>query len=598
MTAETTTDPTATEVAATVPARLTARAAERPGDVALELDGGGRLTLGGWDRRSNAAARGLIAAGVRPGDRVVLSCDNRTLLDHAVAYVAVQKAGGVAVPVQRRMGEQHLRQVVRTTGAAGVVAEEAGPPGAAPPGWTSSVARLEAGRSDLALAPRLGAHDDAEILFTSGTTGTPKGVVATHENVLFTHRARHADQDVHVVLHALPPASLAGQGLLLQPLDGVPHRVVTLPEYDDESFVDAVHRHRPTHVVLVPALALSLIHSRAAARLDAGSVKAVRTISAPIPPAALERLVALFAGAAVFNLYTSTEAFPARVRIRFDPARPGSVGRADRSGAVRIVGDDGTPVPPATPGNVELRSPHAPQRRYLDDPAATAAVFRRDGWVRTGDVGRLDEDGYLHLLDRNQDLVNSGGLNISTIEVEAVMHEIPGSARPRRSACRTPRSASTSPPPSCPATGSTATSSSSSWAGGSGPRRRRSGSSPWTRSRATSWARCSNAACGTRPSGAGTRSPPRAGPAQAGSGSRSGASGRRSWARARSTRPPTSWRWAGRRSRRWRWWPGSAPSWAARCASATCSRRRASGSSRPAPRRHRPPRPTTGGSNA
>ncbi|ROS43966.1 AMP-binding protein [Amycolatopsis thermoflava] len=411
------------DIAATVPARLAARAKERPNDVALQVYAGGRLTLAEWDIRSNRAARGLLANGVRPGDRVVLWCDNEDLLDYAVGYVAVHKAGAVAVPVQRRMGDEHLSRVLAKAQAVGVVSASDTVDVAV---WASSVAALEVGQPDDPLPPRLAPGDDAEILFTSGTTGTPKGVVATHENILFTHTADAVDQDSHVVLHALPPASLAGQGLLLQPLDGVPHRVITVPRYDDDSFVDAVHRYRPTHVVLVPALALSLIHGRAAGTLDASSVRAVRTISAPIAPAALEKLAGLFSSAAVFNMYTSTEAFPARVRIRFDPERPGSVGRADRAGAIRIVDDDGIPVPRNTAGHVELRSLHAPRRRYLDDEAATAAVFRPGGWVRTGDIGELDIYGYLFLLDRNQDLVISGGLNISTIEVEAALHEFPG----------------------------------------------------------------------------------------------------------------------------------------------------------------------------
>jgi acyl-CoA synthetase (AMP-forming)/AMP-acid ligase II len=410
-------------IPATVPERLATRAAERPDDIAHEVVHGARLTVGEWHRRSNAAARGLIERGVRPGDRVVLSCANQNLIEYAISYAAVHKAGGTAVPVQQRTGEHQLRQICAQSRAVAVIAEEPGMHGRIE---ATGLAALERGQRIDLLNPRVQPHDDAEILFTSGTTGTPKGVVASHENILFTHTGHRPGEDTHVVLHALPAASLAGQGLLLQPLDGVPHRVITIASYDDSGFAEAIHRYRPTHIVLVPAIALSLIHSRVIADLDTRSVKVVRTISAPIAPAALARLDALFPAASILNMYTSTEAFPARVRIKFDPLRPSSVGRADRAGSIRVVADDGHALPPNNPGKVELRALHAPQRRYLDDETATAAVFQSDGWVRTGDLGKLDEDGYLYLIDRHQDLVISGGLNISTIEVEAAIQDFDG----------------------------------------------------------------------------------------------------------------------------------------------------------------------------
>ncbi|WP_166462721.1 class I adenylate-forming enzyme family protein [Amycolatopsis acidicola] len=400
-------------IPACTPARLAARAAERPGEVALEVVGAGRLTFREWDERSSAAARGLVAGGIRPGDRVVVWGDNADLLDYAVSYLAVHKAGAVAVPVQRRSGQNHLRQVCEKSGAVvilGVVPDADLPVRGVP------VRTLEVGQSTQPLPLRACPRDDAEILFTAGTTGVPKGVVASHECVLCTHEPVATAREPHVVLHALQPASLAGQGLLLQPLDGVPHRVIALPAYDDRGFGAAIEYYRPTHVVLVPAQASSLVDSV----VDTPSVRVVRTISAPIAPATLAGLAALFPGAATINMYTSTEAFPARVKITFDPVRPASVGRSVH---VRVVDDAGTPLAPNEPGNIELRAPHAPRRRYLD---ADASVFRPDGWVRTGDLGFLDARGFLFLLDRHQDLVISGGLNISTIEVETVLQEFPG----------------------------------------------------------------------------------------------------------------------------------------------------------------------------
>jgi hypothetical protein len=112
--------------------------------------------------------------------------------------------------------------------------------------------------------------------------------------------------------------------------------------------------------------------------------------------------------------------------MRFDASRPAALGRAEGGSSVRIVDDRGSDVAAGVSGAVQLSLGDAPRRRYDGDPAASAEVFLPGGWVRTGDVGYLDGDGYLHLVDRQADLVISGGINISTIEVEAVLHEFPG----------------------------------------------------------------------------------------------------------------------------------------------------------------------------
>lgn len=406
----------------TVPAQLALRAAERPLAIAHEVVGVGKLDLGEWESRSNAVARGLIARDVTRGDRVVLPCSPRTWIDYAVAYVGVQKAGAIAVPVLEQYGQQHVARIIAEAGAVGVVGGASSSP---EPAWWADCAALEEGQSRAPSMNDLNPEDDAEILFTSGTTGTPKGVVATHTSVLFTHSKQSRGDRTRRVLHALPPGSLAGQGLLLQPLDVTAHQVITLPEFGNKEFLAAVERYNVTDVVLVPALVGSLVRFPDYETFDLSSVEVVRTMSAPIAPTQLEMLSSIFTQAAIINMYTSTEAWPARTRVRYSPARPESVGKADRSGSVRIVNDAGEVVGNSTRGNVELSLAGAPQRRYLGDPEASARVFLPGGWVRTGDIGYLDSEGYLYLVDRNVDLVISGGVNISTIEVEAAIREVP-----------------------------------------------------------------------------------------------------------------------------------------------------------------------------
>lgn len=388
----------------TVPERLTERASERPDDIAHEVVGVGRLTFKDWDDRSNSVAHGLAARSVGRGQRLVLTCGPRDWLNYAIAYVGAQRAGAIVVPVSQQLGEDHMARVARAAGAAGVIGATSV---ALRSAWCADIGELAEGQPQSPFTANLHADDDAEILFTSGTTGTPKGVIATHGNLLYTHSQSRRGAHVRRVLHALPPGTLATQGLLLQPLDVTPHKVIAMPEYGDRELLCAVQQYRATDLVLVPALALSLIRLSDHRSFDLSSVRIVRTMSAPIPPTALEKLDRLFNNAVVMNMYTTTEAWPSRTRARYSRDHPGSVGRVDGPGSVRIVDGAGPVVEEGSTGNVELALRDAPRRRYLDDGDGTGEVFLPDGWIRTGDTGYIDS-GYLYLVDRNADLVITG----------------------------------------------------------------------------------------------------------------------------------------------------------------------------------------------
>ncbi len=411
--------------ARTLPDLLGARVADDPDATALVVDGGGRLSYREWDHRSNAAARGLVAHGARPGDRIALLFDNARWTQYAVAYLAVLKAGTTAVPLGPRFAGPELTSILEHCGATGVVR----PPDLAvesAPGWATDLSALEAGQDDRApFVVPVETGDLAEILYTSGTTGRPKGVAVSHESLLFHDPPPEPTPPGRAsFVHAFPVGTNAGQEVLRLPLRRSDRTAVVLPVFEPERFCTLVAELGVRRLQLVPTMAEMILSSGAVGRHDLSSVERVILSSAPSTPSLLERLAAALPHAAIWNTYALTEAGTARTLLVYDGTRPGSVGRGVGGTEVRVVDDDGADVGPGETGEVWLRRPGAPPRRYYRDPEATAAGFAGD-WVRTGDIGVLDEAGYLFLIDRKKDLVISGGLNVSSLEVESVLSEHP-----------------------------------------------------------------------------------------------------------------------------------------------------------------------------
>jgi long-chain acyl-CoA synthetase len=402
----------------TVPGLLAARAAAEPDRIAIEVIGNGSVTCAEWDSRATAVARGLIERGLAPRDRVVLRYGARNWIEYAVAYCGVQRAGGVAVPCSDRLVPAQVERIVGQCSAFGVL----GPSRGGSPGlsvWNASIAEVFAeGSDDLGRTVR--GEDIAQILYTSGTTGVPKGVAATHANMTFgsggTRRRRplaHSD----LFLHAFPVGTNAAQSMLLNALDARPGALV-VPRFTPERFARAASRPGVGTLFAVPAMAMELLASGALGRHDLSGVRLFGSTAAALPAAVASALAAELPGAVIVNYYTSTEAWPAQLSMIFDPTRPDSVGRAVE-GRVRILGPEGDLVPAGEPGDVWLRAPHP--RSYVGDATATRATFRA-GWVRMGDVGRLDADGYLYLLDRDEDVIKTGADKVSTLAVENAVH--------------------------------------------------------------------------------------------------------------------------------------------------------------------------------
>ena len=402
--------------------------AERfPDRVAVDVVDGEPLTYSEWDARSNALARALVDRGVAPGDRVMILLPPELANRFGLAYVAAHKAGAVVVPVNPRYAPRELEHIASNSDPALIVTGGDQETRARELGVTRVLGDAEWADATTAddepfRVPRVGS-DLAEILYTSGTTGLPKGVTSTHDSVLANEAAPL--EPLLTLLHSAPlPTTFGSLGALIMPLR-LAMTSIALPRFDTERFATLIEQRRPTWLLMVPAQILLLLESGALDGRDTGSVRMVMFGSAPTPPHVLPVLAETFPRAALVNGYGLTEGggstctMPPGELLR----RPGSVGKPVAGASVRIVDDDGHERPPGEVGEVTIRLA-AGERSYWNDPEASARTWR-DGWVHTGDLGYFDADGYLYLVDRKKDMINRGGYNVYSIEVESALYEHP-----------------------------------------------------------------------------------------------------------------------------------------------------------------------------
>ena len=407
-------------------------------DVATDRD----MTFRAWEDRSNRLARWLLAAGVSKGDRVAIHLPPEEGDVFLITYSAVHKAGAVAVPTSTRLVARELAYVLGHAGAVAAVTGTATLPALAgarldlpelatvvttAPGATGpgAVAWDDATDADgSAIQVPVDGEDMADLMYTSGTTGRPKGVVVRHRNVAMIPnglpRWRRAGW-----LHASPMFTFAGIASTYNPMKlGMP--LLYLPRFDVDRWFDVVERRRPAAAFLVPAMAELLVASPRFGRADLSSITMCSLGSAPVAPGTLARLRAALPGAQVSNSWGMTEAGPA---FCFMPPeeqarRVGSVGRPLPPTEFRIVDGDGRELPPGAVGELVVRNPGR-EREYFRDAEATAGAWR-DGWLHTGDLARLDEDGFLYVVGRQKDVIIRGGNNVHATDVEAVLYEHPG----------------------------------------------------------------------------------------------------------------------------------------------------------------------------
>ncbi len=423
--------------------------AEAFGDaVAFTVVDVGSMTFSEWDGAANALARNLVERGLPPGGRIGIHLRPENTLRWLVSYAGIHRAGGTAVPMNPRLAPAEISHMLAHSGASAVVSEsdlvqadlavanselgfvidgggagegasdpqpDHGAGGSVPVvGW----AEMTAGDSS-AFAVAVEPDDLADILYTSGTTGRPKGVAVSHANASMIGEVEPSWSG-EGWLHASPLFTFAGIALVYTPMK-LGLQVLYLPRFDATRWLEVVEEERPTAAFLVPAMTHLLLDHPRFASADLSSLGMCSVGSAPLAPFAVERLQEKLPEAMVSNNYGMTEAGSAYAIMPKGEAvkRPGSVGQIAPPAVVRIVSETGEDLPANEVGEVRLKIPGR-QRAYFNDPEATAETWR-DGWLVTGDLGKLDDDGYLYIVGRSKDVIIRGGNNVHASDVEHVL---------------------------------------------------------------------------------------------------------------------------------------------------------------------------------
>jgi malonyl-CoA/methylmalonyl-CoA synthetase len=381
----------------------------------------------GWRSRGELEAASarvagrLRRAGLAPGDRVLVSAASS--MDLVVAYLGALRMGLVVVPVNTAYREREVAHIVGDAGPRAAVVDDPdrGRWAQRAAGGDLLVTGPEVGLPDGDPPPldTAGPGDPALLCYTSGTTGAPKGAVLAHGNLLASAEALRLawrwEPDDRLVL-ALPLFHIHGLGVGLHGTLLAGASAVLLPRFEADAVLDAARDHQATLFFGVPTMYSRLAASPRAAEL--GRLRLCVSGSAPLPPTVFERL-AERAGQRVLERYGMTETIM-NVSNPYDgERRPGTVGLPLPGVELRLAGGD--------QGEVLLRGPNV-FSGYWGNPAATAEAFDPDGWFRTGDLGSLDERGYLRIEGRSKELIITGGYNVHPREVEELLLEHPGVA--------------------------------------------------------------------------------------------------------------------------------------------------------------------------
>ena len=418
---------------------------------------GGTLTYAGLADRANRLANAFAAHGVGPRDRIAVMDVNTPV--HFEAYFAAARLDAVYVPLNFRGHEEEVGYPLRHASPKAIIAGEqyasliaglsndaafasvlAVDSGTPPDGWRSYEELVAEGGADEMLFPEGSPDETAVLLFTAGTTGQPKAVMLSHDSFTSFMLANMEPPDPEVeerTLLTLPLYHIAGLQAALAGVFGG-RTVVLQRQFEPLEWMALVQEHRIERALIVPTMLKQLLDHPAFPRHDLSSLRVLTYGGASMPPPVIERAVAALPGVQFINAFGQTETgstiamVPPEDHVLEGPPEVverrrrhlRSIGRPLPDVEVRIVDEDGSELAAGEQGEIAARGARL-MRGYWGQPEATAQAVH-EGWLYTGDLGYMDEDGYIYLTGRARDFIKRGGEMVAPEEVEQLLHACPG----------------------------------------------------------------------------------------------------------------------------------------------------------------------------
>lgn len=403
-----------------------------------------KLTYEALDNLVNQTAHGLIKRGVKKGDRLALLSKNN--LDFIIVMFATARMGAVFIPINYMLTKSDIAYILKHAEVTGVFAEQ------------TYIDTLEDAAKGLPINHRFvleaedttgvkwnplkniqhnqpihpietNLHDDdlAHVLYTSGTESAPKGVMLSHKSIIQEYVSCIIDGNMSaedVLVHALPFYHSAQLHVFLGPSIYLGASGIILDEASPAKIMETIESFEASQLFAPPTVWIAMLRDPSFDQFNLDSLEKCYYGAAIMPKKILVELTERLPNARFWNFYGQTEVAPLATALQPEDQlrKLGSAGRPTLHVETKIVDDNNVEVPRGDIGEIVHRTPHA-MLGYLNDPEKTAEAFE-NGWFHSGDLGTMDDEGYITIVDRKKDIINTGGVNVSSREIEEVIYQM------------------------------------------------------------------------------------------------------------------------------------------------------------------------------